>query len=67
MTTTTNTVQTINETTLSLLQSIEMTAIDLLCDGMHQSEVYENLATMYGDTLTYDLIRMVVNSASVIE
>ena len=65
MTTTTNTIQTINKTTLSLIQSIELTAIECFKEGMIGCDVYNHLTTMYGDVLGNDLIRMVVNSATI--
>jgi len=63
--TTTNKIQTINKTTLAMLQGLEITSIELLSDGMYGYDVYNHLCDMYGDVIGNDLIRMVVNSATI--
>ena len=61
-----NKIPTINKETISLLKEIEITAVTLFDNGYESSDVFEMLSTSYGEPLGVDVIRMVVNSANLL-
>ena len=64
--TTMNKIPTISKETISLLKEIEITAVTLFDNGYESSDVFDMLSTSYGEPLGVDVIRMVVNSANLL-
>lgn len=61
-----NKIPTLNKETITLLKQLESAAVVMFGAGYDSNEVFDMLSNAYGAPLGVDVIRMVVNSANLL-
>lgn len=61
-----NKIPTLNKETITLLKQLETAAVVMLRYGLDSNEVFNILSNAYGEPLGVDVIRMIVNSANLL-
>ena len=61
-----NKIPTLTTETIALLKALESAAVVMFGANYDSSEVFNRISDAYGEALGYDVVRMIVNSANLL-